>query len=543
MLLFVSIGSCMNIALGIEKQKASFAEVRPDGEAATSHGAAANGAAAAESSAVKRLMRAEHEVDAKASKEAQEHPASLRKAKEHWPSLENPTPQPVSVPVARPTSRVDLEDYRCAYGPWTEWSTCSGSCTDRMPLADGSTGPILTGTRRDGNGVAKPWQGNNAYSGLTPVRYSSRDAMGLWASYWYSTAFTATFSGTSGQLASFNNRISSFWTSKGSSPATVASNQPDMQRAESRVEYYISTGAWYNVGGTGIMQTQNYGVQWLGYLIVQIPGSYTFQIESHDGASLYVWQNTTVNAQAQALAHGLGTWHKFHTIPHGPPSGCSSPNCVYIANTSLAPVSDQTNLNAFNSGTGLPASSLANTASSAISVTGNSVFIDLRFFKGANSYTSMILRYSGPDTGNQLIPIPAGMLRHSPAYHLLAGTAGCTISQYSLGAVFNFTSAPGGTIADNTVYPNGGTRVNGYYRVDNCNTQPCPIDCTWTPWVPHTYTQCTAICGGGTKYRNRTTVKAQFGGQRCVGEWELSQFSDVQLCAMSGCPCPTNDCR
>jgi len=466
----------------------------------------------------------------KTQKEAVEHASSLKNAKEHWPSNEDPAPTPYK------TDASTLEDTHCAYGPWTEWSTCSGSCTDRIAQQDGTPGPILTGTRLDANGVAKPWGGSSTYSAQTPVRYSSRDALGLWASYWTSSVASGQngfAAASSSQQASFDSIISSYWTSN--------SQGPDMQRPESRIEYYISTGAWYQVGN---FQTQNYGVQWLGYIVIQTPGTYTFSIESHDGAELWVWQSSP-SAQAQALAAGLAM---SPNLPNAAPSASScqsSPStCAYTINAGLAPTFDQTNLNAFGSGTGLPSATQGVVSQTSLSVVSNSVFVDLRFFKGTNPYTSMILRYSGPDTNNQLIPVPAGMLRHSPAYHLKAGTSsGCNPSKYSTGATFTYATVPSGTVSDSTLYPQGGTRINGYTRVDNCNTQACPIDCTWTPWVPSGYTQCTAICGGGTKYRNRTINMARFGGALCVGQWDQSQYSDVQFCAMQGCPCATNDCR
>ena len=71
-----------------------------------------------------------------------------------------------------------------------------------------------------------------------------------------------------------------------------------------------------------------------------------------------------------------------------------------------------------------------------------------------------------------------------------------------------------------------------------CNSQPCPVNCKVSEW--DNWSKCTKECGGGTKTRTRTVVtKPQFGGDGCpnliendncntqpcpidckVGEWE-----------------------
>jgi len=78
---------------------------------------------------------------------------------------------------------------------------------------------------------------------------------------------------------------------------------------------------------------------------------------------------------------------------------------------------------------------------------------------------------------------------------------------------------------------------------DVCNTQPCPIDCVWNIWS--NWTQCTAQCGGGTQDRNRTFVAAKFGGKDCVGSPNMTQNCNTQCCPVDctwGDWSPWNQC-
>ena len=36
---------------------------------------------------------------------------------------------------------------------------------------------------------------------------------------------------------------------------------------------------------------------------------------------------------------------------------------------------------------------------------------------------------------------------------------------------------------------------------EECNTEPCPIDCEWAPWTG--WSKCSAFCGEGTSERTR----------------------------------------
>eukprot|EP00441_Pelagodinium_beii_P048005 CAMPEP_0197624826 /NCGR_PEP_ID=MMETSP1338-20131121/4350_1 /TAXON_ID=43686 ORGANISM="Pelagodinium beii, Strain RCC1491" /NCGR_SAMPLE_ID=MMETSP1338 /ASSEMBLY_ACC=CAM_ASM_000754 /LENGTH=1716 /DNA_ID=CAMNT_0043195061 /DNA_START=154 /DNA_END=5304 /DNA_ORIENTATION=+ len=67
-------------------------------------------------------------------------------------------------------------------------------------------------------------------------------------------------------------------------------------------------------------------------------------------------------------------------------------------------------------------------------------------------------------------------------------------------------------------------------EVNFCNTQGCPRDCEWSEWTK--WTECSKICGGGKIKRFRDiAVTRKNGGEKCVGVAE--QEAD---CNMIDCP-------
>jgi len=61
-------------------------------------------------------------------------------------------------------------------------------------------------------------------------------------------------------------------------------------------------------------------------------------------------------------------------------------------------------------------------------------------------------------------------------------------------------------------------------------TIACAVDCVWSAWTANS--TCTATCGGGTLFRNRTqSIVAQNGGASCAG-----LASEVMACATQFCP-------
>ena len=77
----------------------------------------------------------------------------------------------------------------------------------------------------------------------------------------------------------------------------------------------------------------------------------------------------------------------------------------------------------------------------------------------------------------------------------------------------------------------GGNECPPLSETQDCNTQPCPINCEvgkWSEW-----SECSAKCGGGKQSRARTiTQEAKYGGNECP------PLSETQDCNTQ--PCPIN---
>merc|ERR1712076_246741 len=64
----------------------------------------------------------------------------------------------------------------------------------------------------------------------------------------------------------------------------------------------------------------------------------------------------------------------------------------------------------------------------------------------------------------------------------------------------------------------------------NCNTQPCPISCSWSSFSA--WTPCSQKCGGGYQMRTRkVTTEAQYGGKACAGCATDSRACNAEPCA------------
>ncbi|CAG2239285.1 Hemicentin-1,Coadhesin,Adhesion G protein-coupled receptor B3,Thrombospondin-2,Thrombospondin-1,Mucin-like protein,Adhesion G protein-coupled receptor B1 [Mytilus edulis] len=72
--------------------------------------------------------------------------------------------------------------------------------------------------------------------------------------------------------------------------------------------------------------------------------------------------------------------------------------------------------------------------------------------------------------------------------------------------------------------------------VDNnvCNEHECPVDGSWTEWSE--WNNCTDVCGGGLKSRNRTCSdpEPQFGGNDCKGNNTESTLCNQHYCPVDG---------
>jgi len=68
--------------------------------------------------------------------------------------------------------------------------------------------------------------------------------------------------------------------------------------------------------------------------------------------------------------------------------------------------------------------------------------------------------------------------------------------------------------------------IDGTKCILPCNTQACPIDCTWNNWED--WQECSVECGGGTKIKTRTSNPQQSGGKQC---------NTTQKCNKDGSEC------
>jgi len=88
------------------------------------------------------------------------------------------------------------------------------------------------------------------------------------------------------------------------------------------------------------------------------------------------------------------------------------------------------------------------------------------------------------------------------------------------------------TVAQPAKY--GGRECEGSTTASqSCNSQECPVDCTWNEW---SWGSCSASCGNATQSGTRTISQpAEHGGINCTGP-----SSDTRNCNLTDCPAPTN---
>lgn len=56
----------------------------------------------------------------------------------------------------------------------------------------------------------------------------------------------------------------------------------------------------------------------------------------------------------------------------------------------------------------------------------------------------------------------------------------------------------------------------------------CTVDCVWGPW--RSWSQCSALCGGGTRTSSRGKSEARNGGKPCVGSATHTEECNAQPC-------------
>merc|ERR1711920_4294 len=62
-----------------------------------------------------------------------------------------------------------------------------------------------------------------------------------------------------------------------------------------------------------------------------------------------------------------------------------------------------------------------------------------------------------------------------------------------------------------------------------CNTAPCPVNCKLSDWGE--WAKCSVTCGGGTQHKTRTeAITAANGGTACKEDKQMSQDCNTQPC-------------
>ncbi|KAK3089127.1 hypothetical protein FSP39_001055 [Pinctada imbricata] len=80
----------------------------------------------------------------------------------------------------------------------------------------------------------------------------------------------------------------------------------------------------------------------------------------------------------------------------------------------------------------------------------------------------------------------------------------------------------------NGPYYGGEDCVGSDVDTQECNTHPCPVDGVleaWSAWM-----ECDVTCGGGIQWRNRSCIEPLHGGKACEGEREESQACNTHNC-------------
>jgi hypothetical protein len=83
--------------------------------------------------------------------------------------------------------------------------------------------------------------------------------------------------------------------------------------------------------------------------------------------------------------------------------------------------------------------------------------------------------------------------------------------------------------------PNGEPCEGDTTESECCNIDPCPVDCTFNQW--NQWSECSADCGAGYRFRTRSSNPEQFGGQPCDGSPLETERCVKQDCEL---PCATN---
>merc|ERR1712136_358172 len=74
---------------------------------------------------------------------------------------------------------------------------------------------------------------------------------------------------------------------------------------------------------------------------------------------------------------------------------------------------------------------------------------------------------------------------------------------------------------------NGGTCDGQPSAIEECNTEPCPVNCVWGEWIDG---NCSVPCGGGYQINFREKLVSEMYGGECEGDSETEEECNVQEC-------------
>ncbi len=108
----------------------------------------------------------------------------------------------------------------------------------------------------------------------------------------------------------------------------------------------------------------------------------------------------------------------------------------------------------------------------------------------------------------------------------------CVVTSWSAWSACSKTCGTGVRVSTRSVVvfaAHGGTACPSLTQSQQCNTQPCPINCAVSGWSA--WSTCSAVCGGGVQKQTRTITRASaFGGTGCPN------LSQQQACNTQACP-------
>lgn len=107
----------------------------------------------------------------------------------------------------------------------------------------------------------------------------------------------------------------------------------------------------------------------------------------------------------------------------------------------------------------------------------------------------------------------------------------CTLSNWTSWSTCTKTCGSGSQTRTRTVLKapiHGGTQCGELQEVIPCNTKPCPVDCSLSGWSA--WSQCNAPCGGGKQHRNRTVITNAANGGKACDALIVYQDCNIQPC-------------